>query len=150
MSKNFYFWIFLLFFIGCKKNQDLVLPEGVSEMDISGCYIYSQDSNYVEMEIINEGEEIIGKLKYALFEKDANTGTIKGRISKGILIADYRFTSEGVQSTRQIAFLIKNNQLIEGYGEVEVNGKTANFKNIENLNFSSSNIVLEKQECSIL
>jgi len=151
-----------VFLLGCKKNENVIPSNDISEIqenlnnvgkhniDISGCYIYSQDSSYIEMEIIHEGEQILGTLKYKLFEKDANLGTIAGKISDSILIADYKFTSEGTQSTRQIAFLIKNNQLIEGYGEVEVNGKIATFKNIEDLDFSSSKVILKKHDCSTL
>jgi len=161
MNKIFYFCIFCFFFISCKKNAIVPSFNESSETEnklenfetknekISGCYLFSKDSSIVEMEIINEGEQFSGKLRYALFEKDANQGTFKGSISNDILIANYTFMSEGIESTRQIAFLIKNSKLIEGFGEVETNDKVTTFKNKDSLNFSAD-LVLEKTDCSTL
>ncbi len=42
-----------------------------------------------------------------------------------LLIADYSYNSEGIQSVRQIAFKKTGKTFIEGYGETETkNGKT--------------------------
>jgi hypothetical protein len=63
-----------------------------------------------------------------------------------LLLADYTFMSEGIQSTRQVAFKQSGNTFIEGYGEsVDENG-TMKFKNLDSLNFSSS-IKLQEIAC---
>jgi hypothetical protein len=63
------------------------------------------------------------------------------------LIADYKFMAEGIESTRQIAFLIKDNMAVEGYADVEdKDGKTI-FKNRADLKFEQG-ISLKKVECA--
>jgi hypothetical protein len=49
-------------------------------------------------------------------------------------VADYTFMSEGIQSTRQVAFKKDGNSFIEGYGD---------FKNVDSLNFNTSMKLVE-------
>ncbi|MBK6634882.1 MAG: hypothetical protein IPH68_02200 [Chitinophagaceae bacterium] len=50
-------------------------------------------------------------------------------MSGNILVADYTFMSEGIQSIRQVAFKMEGNSFVEGYGD---------FKNIDSLDFNTS------------
>lgn len=62
------------------------------------------------------------------------------------LIVDYTFDSEGSESVREVVFLKRNNQLIEGFGDVEEkDGKTV-FKDKSKLIFGNS-IVFKKVDC---
>ena len=63
-----------------------------------------------------------------------------------ILVADYTFMSEGVQSVRQVAFRQQGNSFIEGYGEIVTDNKRSLFKNINGLNFKNS-IKLVENPC---
>lgn len=158
MNNNCFVVIVLFIFLSCNKNQknelsndsleirDTITDIKIQNNKVAGCYNYSNDSSSIEMEIKNEGDWLTGKLNYSYFEKDSNKGTFKGKISNDILIADYTFMSEGINSTRQIAFLIRDNQLIEGFGDIVTNSNVVTFKNVENLNFSS-NIALDKVMC---
>jgi hypothetical protein len=89
---------------------------------------------------------INGTLVYNYFEKDKNKGTLQGRMKGELLIADYTFASEGVESVRQVVFKQHGDTFTEGYGEVQViNGKSS-FKNLDSLDFGHS-FILRKIDC---
>ncbi len=128
----------------CNNNTAKKETPGEAKTDIAiktasslqtGCYSYFDSSNAVNFEIIGQGESITGILTYALDGKDANTGTFKGELSGDKLSGTYTFLSEGVESTREVAFLVKNNQLIEGYGELNESGNA--FKDKNAISYSS-------------
>ncbi len=101
-----------------------------------GCYIYKEDGNSVHLEVTSTANPVQGKLQYQFAEKDRNTGTFTGNFKDGKLIGTYTFMSEGTESKREVAFLLKKGQLIEGYGEMDDNGTA--FKDRESISFSSS------------
>lgn len=84
--------------------------------DTQTCYAYTKDKDTVSLTLKAVGNEVTGQLDYNLYEKDKNSGTITGLIKGDTIIADYTFMSEGINSTRQVAFLKKDGSLIEGYG----------------------------------
>lgn len=110
------------------------------------CYRSIINHDTVILKTISLNGFMTGTLVYNFFEKDKSKGTIQGKMKDNLLIADYSYSSEGVQSVRQIAFKKIGESFIEGYGEVESkNGKTI-FKNIDSLNFTHS-IVLSAFNC---
>lgn len=134
---------------GQSANQDAdkeSLQEADSTSATTKCYAYYKNRDTVELSIGARGQQISGTLKYQLFEKDRNNGTITGEIKGDTLLANYTFNSEGMESQRQVAFLRKGDQLVEGYAEVEEkDGKTV-FKDTKNLKFGSG-IVLDVVAC---
>ena len=112
------------------------------------CYSTMNGNDTVVLKTENFPDAVKGNLSYKIFEKDSNKGTIDGKMKGDTLIADYTFMSEGTKSIRQVAFIIKDNIAIEGYGNVEEkDGKTV-FKNTGELDFGKS-IGLEKVPCPI-
>ena len=109
-----------------------------------GCYIYDANGNLIILEITDINDSVLGNLSYALKEKDANTGTFAGILKDSVLLGSYTFMSEGTESTREVAFLVKGNQLIEGFGELDETGTA--FKDKSTLSFSSS-MPLSKTDC---
>lgn len=109
-----------------------------------GCYIYDANGNLIILEITDINDSVLGNLSYALKEKDANTGTFAGILKDSVLLGSYTFISEGTESTREVAFLVKGNQLIEGFGELDETGTA--FKDKSTLSFSSS-MPLSKTDC---
>lgn len=83
------------------------------------CYASFKSKDTITLSYTIAGNAIAGKLNYAIFEKDRNTGTIAGLIKGDTIIADYTFSSEGKTSVRQVVFLKKGDQLLEGYGPTE-------------------------------
>lgn len=109
------------------------------------CYVYSDGKNYVSLEFTEIGSTYKGNLTYAFAEKDKNTGTFVGQLKDGVLLADYTFQSEGVESVRQVAFKVSNDTLIEGYGDMNAEGTA--FKDVNQLNFTSTT-PLVKADCA--
>lgn len=136
---------------GCKKEAT---REKIEDKDISmvptvqeDCYAYKKDGNTIYMRLKKDNTTTVkGDLEYAFSEKDANKGTFEGTVKGDTLIAMYTFTSEGVESKREVAFLIKDKTLIEGYGEVEEHDSAVAFKNRSKLVFNS-NMPLTKVDC---
>ena len=110
------------------------------------CYVYNANGSKIELQMNTNNNEVNGTLTYELKEKDSNKGTFVGTINDSILIAQYTFQSEGTESIREIAFLIKDNQLIEGFGEVVTEGNSIKFKDASSLDYSS-NMPLSKVDC---
>jgi hypothetical protein len=125
-------------------TENLQEPDSASTN--TKCYAYYKNRDTVELSLVTSGKQISGTLKYQLFEKDRNNGTITGEIKGDTLLANYTFNSEGMESQRQVAFLRKGDQLIEGYAEVEEKGGKAVFKDTKNLKFGSG-IVLAPAAC---
>ena len=109
-----------------------------------GCYAFNDSKNSVMLKITENTSQIKGTLNYLLFEKDSNTGTISGSINDGILLANYTFKSEGMESTRQVAFKVEESKLMEGYGDMNADGTT--FKDVSMLKFDSK-MPLSKTDC---
>ena len=96
---------------------------------------------------INISENLAsGTLIYKLFEKDSNKGKFEGKLHGDTLIANYKFMSEGVESVRQVAFLIKDSVATEGYGDVEEKDGKMVFKDWKSLDFKNG-LILKKVDC---
>ena len=111
------------------------------------CYSYIKNQDTASLMTMKSGHIVTGELRYQLYEKDKNEGSIKGEMRGDTLIADYTFGSEGKSSVRQVAFLLKNGKLAEGFGEViEKDGKMI-FKNLSALKFDNA-IEFTKIDCT--
>lgn len=142
--------------LNCKNKEQNIENQTVSTQKVEeetaipldlGCYIFDDGQNNVSLEITENSKEIRGTLTYALTEKDKNSGNFSGELKEGILIANYTFQSEGQESTRQVAFKIDGDKLIEGYGELNNEGTA--FKDVKNISFTSK-MPLTKTDCKNL
>lgn len=125
-------------------ESEASVQEKKSDVLQKGCYTYDTDGSMVNFEIIEIGDSVIGNLSYAFSGKDTNTGTFKGHLKNDKLIGDYTFQSEGSESVRQVAFQVKGDQLIEGYGELNEAGTA--FKDTNSISYSST-MPLTKTDC---
>lgn len=139
--------LFVLFsVISCDTTHKEKPKEQTTQKPLlnSGCYAYHKNGDTINMKIDQVGDSVTGTLDIAYAEKDANSGTFKAALKGDTLLGTYTFKSEGMQSEREIAFLIRNNQLIEGYGEMKENGMS--FKDKDNLQYTSA-MPLSKVAC---
>ena len=142
-------------FLGCKNNKektDETQKQEPMEEETTmaptlekGCYRYDENGSTVNLEITDSENPVEANLMYALAEKDKNTGTFKGEFKDAKLVGTYTFQSEGVESKRQVAFMLRDNQLIEGYGELNEDGTL--FKDVNTVNYSSA-MPLSKTDCA--
>ena len=109
------------------------------------CYA-STGNNTVNLKLLINGSSVTGNLLYNLKEKDSNKGDLTGTLKGDTLLADYNFMSEGVQSTRQVIYLLKDNAAIEGYGDVEEKNGKMIFKNTSTVTFGKG-VKLQKVNC---
>lgn len=112
-----------------EETQKIMIPQ-------SNCFAFltDQDSIWLKVEVFPN--VVTGVLKYQLSGKDKNEGTLEGKLEGNILYADYTFSSEGKKSVREVAFLLKNDMAMEGFGAIEEkNGKFV-FKNRSNIDFT--------------
>lgn len=126
-----------------EETETVVPPRSVPTLE-EGCYTYDANGNHIVLEITEMDGSVLGNLDYALKEKDANKGTFAGMLKDSVLIGNYTFMSEGTESTREVAFLVKEGQLIEGFGALNETGTA--FQDPDSLSFSSS-MPLSKTDC---
>ena len=144
----------LVTIVSCKNNTKTENPSVTEENTVlettrestleTGCYYYKGDGNNIKMEITEVNENVTGDLNIAYAEKDANQGKFVGTLNGDKLIGTYTFNSEGTKSSREMAFLVKDNQLIEGYGDLNEDG--TKFKDVNTIEYTSS-MPLTKVDC---
>lgn len=118
------------------KNESVEKEENISE-----CYRYIGNRDTINLRISETYNIMTGLLIYKNYQKDQNLGTLQGKMTGDVLIADYTFRSEGITSTRQVAFKKQGNDLVEGYGDVvEANGKMV-FKDVHALKYDDSRVL---------
>lgn len=110
------------------------------------CYVGSigRDSIFLKTEIFPN--VVTGTLEYRNYEKDRSSGVIDGKINGDTLVADYRFTSEGIQSVAQVIFLLQGDTAVEGYGDKEEKDGKMVFKDFSKISFDQS-VKLNKTAC---
>ncbi|WP_127018854.1 hypothetical protein [Flagellimonas beolgyonensis] len=155
MKKTIITLCLALLVLGCKNKEKENVEEhtGIETVEVPvynlevGCYAYEGNGDRVLLEITEINNSVLGNLSYNLAEKDANSGTFAGMLQDSILIGKYTFMSEGTDgNTREVAFLWKNGQLLEGFGELDATGTS--FKDKNTLKFTS-NMPLSKTECDL-
>lgn len=111
----------------------------------SACYldVVGKDSLFVRIDD-NLGT-ISGKMHYKNFEKDSSYGDLTGIVSGDTIKAEYVFEAEGTTSTREIWFLRKDGNLLEGIGEYDATGE--NYANGSSVKFEKGH-TLKPADCT--
>lgn len=136
--------------IACNNRSASTEPTQSDSMQVmipkSGCYGHfeNRDTILLKMEVFPN--VVTGTLKYHLYEKDRNDGTIEGTLQNDTLYADYTFLSEGITSIREVAFLIQHDEIVEGWGDqIEKDGKMV-FKDKSHIKFDKG-LYFTKIDC---
>lgn len=120
--------------------------DSASLATLPACFAYQTSNDLVSLKLTTITPAVSGDLEYAFMGKDKNAGTIRGEMRGDTLLADYTFQSEGKTSVRQVAFLLRRDGFVEGYGDAEQQGDKMVFKNRDALNFGGT-MVLKKLPC---
>lgn len=102
----------------------------------SGCYLYASGKDTVALKVEVFPNVVTGTLRYDFYEKDGSQGALDGTLHGDTLIAEYNFMAEGTRSIRQVAFLIKDSVVVEGYGDQEEKEGKMVFRNVGQIDFS--------------
>lgn len=139
------FTISVLSSIPACKNKEVSHPTETNTVatvpaPATGCYlaVLSRDSIWLKLTIKDQLAE--GELNYMFYEKDKSKGKLIGSLNGDTLIARYTFMSEGMESTREVAFLRRGSYWVEGYGEMDKETGTQ-FKNRQALDFNHQTIL---------
>jgi hypothetical protein len=128
-----------------QATQTQVETNALTEDSIlNGIYAYRKNGDTITLKLrVNDGVAA-GDLIFALKEKDRNMGSINGSMNKDLLLADYTFLSEGINSVRQVAFKIKNDSAWQAYGEMEESAGKFIFKNPDSLQFDEKFVLVKE------
>ena len=110
------------------------------------CYILENGKDTVSLKMHINNNQVSGDLLYHYFEKDRNTGTIKGEMKGDTLFAKYTFMSEGKESRRDIVFLKNGDELTEGYANLNPTTGEPDFTDHSAIKFDNK-FVLKKSGC---
>lgn len=144
----------IILFAACQNqttelNNSNEIAPGSNVVNVSDvqCYAYIKNKDTANLSFTTANGIIVGELSYQLFEKDSNKGMIKGEMRGDTLMLDYTFNSEGKESERQVIFLKKDDQLFEGFGDMEEKKGKFIFKDVSSLNFKGGT-VFNKIDCN--
>lgn len=117
--------------ISCEKKQSetftqdtsidsVLIPETnepVESSTLQTCYVAVSGKDSVFISLEDNLGTFIGKMRYKNFGKDSSLGDISGTQNGDTLKLTYNFEAEGTTSEREIYFLRKDGNLIEGIGD---------------------------------
>ena len=151
---KFYVAALLAILFSCNNHRDSkqlgttyvkdtsVFSKGASQTSREECYAGKTGKSIVQLALRIHGDQVEGTLNYLPDQKDKNTGSIMGRLLGDTLLADYRFMSEGIESVRQVTFLLTREGYKEGYAPMrDQNGKMI-FVNISEADYSTSPLLV--------
>ncbi len=143
MKSKFLFFLVVSFLVAScddtsKSKAENASRAGDKNISAVSCYRYANTTDTITLKLTRAGNLITGTLVYQLAGKDKNTGTIQGSMRGDILVADYNFMSEGIRSTRQIAFKQDQNFFVEGWGDIDTSNNRVRFKDIGALRFNEA------------
>ena len=160
--KNFILSAFIvLFAVSCEKKSSetvntsttppdsVTVPETnepVESSTVQTCYMANTGKDSVFISLDDNLGTITGKLRYKNFEKDSSFGDVIGSKSGDTLKLNYIFQSEGMTSDREIYFLQKGGNLIEGIGDHKVEGNKDSYANPSKLKYEGGH-VLKAADC---
>lgn len=160
--KNFILSAFMVFTaLSCEKkttetvdvqtaNADSVtIPESNEPIESSilqTCYMEATGKDTLFITLDDNLGTITGKMRYKNFEKDSSFGDVIGTQNGDTLKLNYTFEAEGTTSDREIYFLKKDGNLIEGIGEHKTEGNRDFYANASQLKYEGH--TLKSTDCT--
>lgn len=155
--KNFIFSVLLISMaLSCeKKSTDLTITdelatdslvtipesnEPIESSTLQTCYMEATGKDSVFISLEDNLGTITGKMRYKNFEKDSSFGDVVGNQNGDTLKLVYRFEAEGTTSDREIYFLKKEGNIIEGIGDQKTEGKAATYSNTANIKYDGHSL----------
>ncbi|MEK7588986.1 MAG: hypothetical protein AAB438_04205 [Patescibacteria group bacterium] len=120
-----------------------------NESSILGCYVAKLSKDVYTLNInSNTNDVVTGFLAFNNYEKDSSSGAFTGTYKDGILVGDYSFSSEGMDSVMQVIFKKVGDNFIRGFGPVAttIEGKV-NFANLTDITYDSNSTFIKSADC---
>lgn len=139
----------LIYFITTKEKAPIDnVPEVVVQDSALGCYVAKLSKDVYVLNIQSENNGIVsGMLAFNNYEKDSSSGSFEGEYSNGILLGNYRFNSEGMDSDMQVIFKKEGDTFVRGYGDVNTEGDKVTFKNLDGIIYDTNSTFIKSVDC---
>ena len=143
MKKIFLLFVTAMALFSCAgdkdKDPDIASTDIAKETTIH-CYMKVVNQDTFLLRLNKTGKKIGGNLEYDFHEKDRNVGMISGELQGDTLFAEYAFKSEGVESIRELAFILREVDVQEGFGEMEEKNGRMVFKDKSAVQFTDTTL----------
>lgn len=131
----------LIVYLQFGKPQSQVVVENTNqstnEENIVGCYVATLAKDVYTININSQNNQSVeGTLTFDNFEKDSSSGTFGGTYIDGILLGEYSFQSEGMDSVMQVIFKKQGNDFVRGFGPVNATGDA--FVDVNDVTYDTS------------
>ncbi len=132
-----------------QKPVEVPNPPATSQVEsIKGCYVATLAKDVYTLKVLSQtGENFIGTLEFKNFQKDSSSGTYVGTYKDGILLGDYAFRSEGMDSVMQVIFKKIGNDFVRGYGDLTATGDR--FTDISKVTFDNAQTFKPDPNCAL-
>ena len=131
-------------------NPDsITVPESnepVESSTLQTCYMEVAGKDTLFVSLDDNLGTITGQMRYKKFEKDSSIGDVMGTQNGDTLKLSYTFEAEGTTSDREIYFLRKDGNLIEGIGEHKTEGNRDFYANPAQLKYEGH--TLKSVDCT--
>ncbi len=119
------------------------------ENSIEGCYVATLAKDVYTLTVLDQsGGTFSGSLTFKNFEKDSSSGTFNGTYADGILLGEYAFQSEGMDSVMQVIFKKTGENFVRGYGDVDALG--THFTSLSDITYDTNAVFVKTDEnCSV-
>ena len=141
--------IIFIVVIAFTQRRSAVAPV-VVEDSIKGCYLATiAKDRYLLAVTAVDGQNVEGSLQYKNFEKDSSRGTFSGTYTDGILMGEYAFASEGMDSVMQVLFKKTDQGFVRGFGETKTEGNKVTLLDPSTVSYENSPEFIYTNDCTI-
>ena len=129
--------------------DSITVPESnepVESSTLQTCYMEVTGKDTLFVSLDDNLGTITGKMRYKNFEKDSSFGDVMGTQNGDTIKLNYTFEAEGTTSDREIYFLRKDGNLIEGIGEHKTEGNRDFYANPAQLKYEGH--TLKSVDCT--
>jgi hypothetical protein len=121
----------------------------VKSEDIKGCYVSKLSKDVYVLSIDSEKDGIVsGKLAFNNYEKDSSSGAFTGTYKDGILLANYVFASEGMNSEVQVIFKKEGEKFVRGFGVTSMTMEGIEyFEDLTKINYDPNSTFIKSNDC---
>ena len=119
-------------------EKDVVKPRPVANKDsVGGCYQMVIDKDTAWLQVTHRDSTLTGSLVYKRFKRDSNNGNVFLTMAGDKFAGLYHFETAGKKAVRQIVFKPDSDNLLEGYGDLDMKNDSAYFKYPGTLQFEN-------------
>ena len=145
---NLFFFLSVFAMGACQSDKTENAQTNIAPSQDSTCYLYVQNRDSIKLSIQQNEGSVTGTLAFLFYEKDKSRGTLSGEIKGDTLFANYTFTSEGMLSYREVAFLKRDDTFVMGTGQTLNTGNRDVFQNHEGLQFDNGILLKQVPACN--